>query len=243
MQLFPIFKTNISPESIEEQEFTKIKHISQQIEIHYQKQIKSIVESTMKALEKQLQIEKNNKLLSAKKTLDASDYALYEASVENAYERHQQQRENEVHKMYQNSDKFIKALFKTNDRKNEKGKKQIELDERRIEKLTPYEIDNNDEVLKNQDREYFDDIYRKAQSRLRQSVLSKTRTKEGGKYKTKKIIKKQNSKKTKKNQNKMVRIKCNKIKKKSTKKIKRHRLARKSNHKKNKTIKIKKIIC
>ena len=184
MPIFSAFRSkqeSLLPTTIEEQEYEKFKKISDKIEVHYQNQIQQLITNTVSALETQLQIEKEFKLNSAKQKLDANDFALYEKSVENAYTRYRKQRLDEVEKMYQNSDRFIKALFKTNSRKQDKGKKQIELDERRIDKLIPENEQYLHDEKTDEHREHFNTIYRKANDRLRQSVLSN----KGGKFKSK----------------------------------------------------------
>lgn len=199
MSIFSAFKSKSKhyiPESIEEQEYNKIKEISQQIEQHYQNQINTIITNTLKALENQLEIEKKHKLNSAKQILSSDEYMLYEKSVNSAYERYQKQRLTEVGKMYENSDRFIKALFKTNSRHQEKGKKQIELDDRRIDKLLPEDYEMQPIISEEEkQRQYFLTTYDKANERLRQTVLpvrggtykSKYKTKSKTKTKSKKL--------------------------------------------------------
>lgn len=190
MPIFSAFKSKSKtyvPESIEEQEYNNVKEISKKIEDHYQNQIQQIIANTVKALETQLEIEKKTKLNSAKQNLSSEEYKLYEKSVNSAYERYKNQRSTEVKKMYENSDRFVKALFKTNSRNQEKGRKQIELDDRRIDKLLSEE-DEIQPVLSEEEkqRQHFRTTYAMANERLKQRVLPVVggKSKSKSKYKT-----------------------------------------------------------
>jgi len=169
--------------TLEEYEYKNFKSLAEKLEMHYKEQNQQLIHKILQVIDEKLEVEKTKQLQEAHKNLDSKDYKKFKISLEESYQRQKKHRENEVSRMYAHNDKFIKSLFKLNARKEDKGRKQIELDDMRINKLeekqqsqSKLQPDSKAKTHIEEDLYRMKDIYNKAYRRLTQkAVINKGR--------------------------------------------------------------------